>query len=190
MSKEKKKVRVGDLSPEEKRIADKIMKDQQEKEDSVEVAKYGKFNPQEVLNEMFENFLSAIQQKAVSPLSGHQWNQDDTFDDWVKEAEKMCQGRLEELKEKFDKKIVIFPKLVNLQEQGVLENSPSYVGRHLTREDYEFYHYTISRTLETIRSYKKGALDVKGPTYEEIVKKFGDIAKKKSIRVYVGGIPK
>lgn len=194
MAKDKKKrekVRVdGPLSEEEQAIVTKIMKEQEEKEDSVEVAKYGKFNNQEVLNEMFENFLSAIQQRAVSPISGHVWGEDDTFDEWVTDAEKILMGRLEELKEKFEKRIVIFPKMAKLQDQGILTKAPNYVGRHLTREDYEFYHYTISKTLEVVRLYKNGILDIKGPSYEEIVNKYGELAKKKSLKVFIGDISK
>lgn len=195
MPKEKKQKKekvqlVHPPSAEEKALVDKIMKEQEEKEDSVEVAKYGKFNNQEVINEMFENFLSAIQQRAVSPISGHIWGEDDTFDEWVSDAEKILMGRLEELKEKFEQKIVIFPKMAKLQDQGILTKAPNYVGRHLTREDYEFYHYIISRTLEVVRLYKRGAIDIKGPSYEEIVSKYGEIAKKKSLKVFIGDVSK
>lgn len=161
-AKPEKKDPVG-LTAEEQRIWDSVMKDslksqEYDKLDSVEKAKLGNWNSQRTLDEIYEKFLLAVQQRTPSAIGDHVWTFDDTFDKWLQESRLVLEGRKLELKEKFEQKIAIYPKLVKRLESGELTNAPKDVGRTLTREDYEFYQLVIRKTIEVIDLAIKGVL--------------------------------
>lgn len=151
------------MTPEEQKIFNSVLnssnKDAKFEElDSVQKAMLGNWNDQRVLDELHEDYLIAKQSGVESAIDGHKWNVTDTFDRWLHDAEKVLIGRKQELKEKYDQKIPIYPKLVKHLESGELTGAHQDVGRTLTRQDYEFYDMIFHKTLEVIKKYWQGVL--------------------------------
>lgn len=119
------------------------------------------------LHECFQNFFTAVQhqspkdyqyddQKAWVMAGMPCWNEKSIFEEWARDTEEHLGWRLEELKEKFDTQRPSDIQLRPMLEAGNVDNPHPFVGHTLTREDYEIYEWTLRKSLEAIRKYRKG----------------------------------
>lgn len=109
-----------------------------------------------IIKSLYEKFLEAIQYRQKKMISEGYWNENSTFEEYLDEAIKTCESRLEELKWRKKTQEPSFSYLVHIL--PYMENVPKGVGEPLTQEDYEFYEMILKKCLEL---YKKCLSDEK-----------------------------
>lgn len=153
-----------------------------------------KWDDQDLLQEHFNKFLSAIQQgatkeyqynselefmRAGSPI----WNEHSTFDEWMRDTELMYEFRLKELKQRKEDSTKSFPHIIKLINQakdaGQVSGMPEGIGEELKPEDYEIFEFIIRKSLEVVRNFRHGRIDMKKPQIDsEEQKRIDALAKK------------
>lgn len=153
---------------------------------------------QATLNEMYDNFLQAIQQsapkdwfkykdeKAWSSAGAPVWDSKSTFDEWVTHSKEKNLFYLQELEKRKENSSRSMPHLITAirqaQEDGAADLAVRGLGEEMKAEDYEIFEFFFKKNLETIAKYQSGELTVT-PVNIDIQ----DDTLKEAIRKLIGG---
>lgn len=102
---------------------------------------------QEVLSEVYEGFLIAVQNRELKdPWGKGEWGSDSTFIEYVSYCLKETTSRIDETKWKFDTQYPSFAGLVKYLPD--MKNTPPGIGKGMSREDYDFYMLLLRKCKE------------------------------------------
>lgn len=114
------------------------------------------WNDDDVIFELYDSYIDACAKKSPKAFSEGTWGKNDTFEDYLAEAEKVIEMRLDQLRKERKQKPESFtdPNIQQLSEQGnlIIEG----VGEQPETILYEFYEEILRRTKEAIERWKKG----------------------------------
>lgn len=112
------------------------------------IAKH-KLDPTMTLDEIYENFLMAVQDDTAPG-----WNEHSTFEEWLSATVKATEQRLRQLRDMAKKKTLNRPHLVKLLPEFQPASEDTF--KELRLEEIEFADYVLRRTLEIIQGYRSG----------------------------------
>lgn len=136
------------------------------------------WNERVFINQQFDLFLHAVQQEvtkeyqydselAFIQAGSPRWNEESSFDEWMDDVRQMYEFRLRELKQRKEDSSKSFPHIIKLvreaQEAGQAQGMMKGIGEQMKPEDYEVFEFIIRKSLEAVRKYRKGLLNVTPP---------------------------
>lgn len=103
----------------------------------------------EVLNEIYQTFLTAVQHKEdKAPWGRGQWDSHSTFLEYLSYSSKEAASRLDELDWKLKTQYPSFAGMIKMLPS--MTNVPHGIGQGMSKEDYEFYELVLRKTKELI----------------------------------------
>jgi len=103
-----------------------------------------------IINELYDEYMKCLQMGTERLFGEGKWDENTSFEEFLRESLIMLEHRLEEIKWKKQTKFPSYPGLVELLPD--IKDVPSGVGEPLSIEDYDFYEMLIKKTMEAIKS--------------------------------------
>ncbi|MEO0258560.1 MAG: hypothetical protein ABIM32_03925 [candidate division WOR-3 bacterium] len=113
-----------------------------------------KWNNDDIIFELYDSYVKACANQLPKAFSEGVWSKNDTFEDFVEEAEKTVIMRLEQLEKERLEKPESFAGLRDQLPKAELVIEKA--DEPPTIEIYEFLEEILRRTLEAIRNWKRG----------------------------------